>query len=343
MEILMTSIRIIDYSSNSVYTRETPPAFNEYVNDLISHINENTSVRDFKTKSPDTEVISCVKQIVLHRGDNDLVQSKIDIIANRLLEKEIEAQSRVEHLNINVQKGSLVQALLYDRTNDLYTYLFAKVEHGNFVDDSDFSFKTGFSKDKKTMWKSCLIEIPTTTALEYYAKIYSNTLAKYWSSDFLELTEMISDETNTTKAFKSIDSVLKHQIRKNAPRDYVIVRNSIISYFKNKAHFDYDQMLNSVLGEYQPVELSTEKLNDIRAKLQGLPEEKKFDKQFTPISSVINAKIKQIYEVNTGIEIRITDEVPDINNVITAVREDDGYDYIKIRTNNSKTFNFFRT
>ena len=92
MEILMTSIRIIDYRSNSVYTRETPPAFDEYVNDLISHINENTSVRDFKTKSPDTEVISCVKQIVLHRGDNDIVQNKIDIIANRLLEKEIEVK-----------------------------------------------------------------------------------------------------------------------------------------------------------------------------------------------------------------------------------------------------------
>ena len=37
----------------------------------------------------------------------------------------------------------------------------------------------------------------------------------------------------------SLYSVLKHQIRKNAPRDYVIVRNSIISYFKKILLFNF--------------------------------------------------------------------------------------------------------
>lgn len=74
---------------------------------------------------------------------------KIDFIAQRLLLKEREAQTTVVHMNTNVQKGSLIQALLYDEDKDKYTYLLAKVEHTDFVDDSDFSFKSGFSKDMK--------------------------------------------------------------------------------------------------------------------------------------------------------------------------------------------------
>ncbi len=39
--------------------------------------------------------------------------------------------------------------LLFDEENKTSIYLLAKDEHSDFVDDSDFSFKSGFSKDKK--------------------------------------------------------------------------------------------------------------------------------------------------------------------------------------------------
>lgn len=341
MEILTTSIRIIDYENNKVYTRDTPESFDEYVTELINHINSNTSVRDFKTKSVDTEVITCVKQLWQNRSDDAVIEAKTNTIANRLLEKEIEAQGRVARMNTNVQKGSLIQALLFDETQEVFTYLLAKVEHSNFVDDTDFTFKSGFSKDKKTLWKSCLIDLPSPVAQEYYAKIYSNTVAKYWSDDFLELEEMISDETNTSKAFKAIEGVLNRNIKAVAPRDHIIIRNSIISYFKNKDHFDYSEMIDSVLGQYQTTDLTTEKLNTLKEKLNTLPETKNFDRQFSPIASVINARIRKVYEVNDGVQIRITDEIPDIANTITAYREDDGTKYIKIKTNNDLTFQRF--
>lgn len=53
----------------------------------------------------------------------------------------------------------MIQALLYDDERDKYTYLLAKVEHTDFVDDSDFSFKSGFSKDMKKLWKSCILRL----------------------------------------------------------------------------------------------------------------------------------------------------------------------------------------
>lgn len=341
MQILTTSIRIIDYEGNQVYSRETPESFDQYVCELISHINNNESVRDFKTRSIDTEVISCAKQIWINRANEDIVEEKTNTIANRLLIKEIEAQGRVARMNTNVQKGSLIQALLYDETHNVFTYLLAKVEHSDFVDDTDFTFKSGFSKDKKTLWKSCLFDLHNEAAEEYYAKIYSNTVAKYWSDDFLELEEMISDETNTVKAFKSIEGVLNRNIRSIAPRDHIIIRNSIISYFKNHEHFDYNEMVESVLGNYQRTDLTEEKLEVLKNKLHELPESKSFDRQFTPVSSVINARIKKVYDVNEGIQIRITDEIPDIANTITAYRDHDGTQYIKIKTTNEQTFKQF--
>lgn len=341
MDILTTSIRIIDYENNKVFTRETPASFDEYVCELITHINSNTTVRDFKTRSLDTEVISCVRKICENRANKDIVSEKTDSIAYRLLKKEVEAQKRVARLDTNVQKGSLVQALLYDEDCGQFTYLLAKVEHSDFVDDSDFTFKSGFSKDKKTLWKSCLFDLPSETSPEYSARIYSNTVAKYWSDDFLELDEMISDETNTTNAFKAIECVLNHNVRQIAPRDYTIIRNSVISYFKNQEHFDYDQMLNTILGQYQATDLTEERLNSLKTKLNELPEKKRFDRQFSPIASIINARIRKVYDVNEGIQIRITDEIKDIENVIVAYRDADGSRYLKIKTNNEQTFNQF--
>lgn len=89
-----------------------------------------------------------------------------------------------------MQKGSLIQTLLFDETVEKYEYLLAKVEHTEWVDDSDFAFKTGFSKDKKTIWKSCLFDLSDLTATEFYAKVYLRNFArffkKYWFSGEFE-------------------------------------------------------------------------------------------------------------------------------------------------------------
>jgi len=341
MLTITKSIRIIDYEGNNVYTRETPAAFDAYVTELISHVGGNTAVREFKTRSAETEVIGCIRQILLQRADNDIVIAKTDIIAQRLLAKEIEAQQKVARLDTNVQKGSLIQALLYDEESEIFTYLLAKVEHSDFVDETDFTFRSGFSKDKKTFWKSCLIDLPNVEATEYYSKIYSNTVAKYWSDDFLELDEMVSDESNTSTAFKAIEGSLNRNVRGIAPRDHTIIRNAIISYFKNHEHFDYNQMVDSVLGEYHTTDLPQDKLDSLKAKLKLLPDQKHFERQFNSVPSVINARIKSLYDVNNGIQIKITDEIRDIEETIYAFREDDGTRYIKIKTNNDLTFKRF--
>lgn len=342
MQILNNSIRIIDYENERVYTRETPDAFNEYISELISHINSNNNVRAYKTISNSTEVISCVLEILEDKDNSELFAIKNDIIADRLLRKEKEAQSHVGRMNINVRKGSLIQALLFDQENQTAQYLIAKVEHSEFVDDSDYSFKTGFSKDKKTIWKSCLIDLFNPEAETFDVKIYSDTKAKYWSIDFLELVELINDETNTVNAFKAVEGFLNRNIKRSSKQDYTVIRNAFISYMKRNEHIDYRTMVDTVLENYVPYDLDKERLDDYRNKLYDLPNKKGFDHQFNSIPTAINARIGKVYKVTSGIEVKITDSIPDLKGTIKAFQAENGVRYLKIKVTNDDTYDSFK-
>lgn len=342
MRIINKSIRIIDYTTQRIQARETPDSFNEYVVELISHINSNENVRNYKTRSNTTQVICSALQILSNMGNEETVLRMTDGIADRLLRMEIAAQERVSPMRINVKKGSLIQALLYDEDTEAYSYLLAKVEHSDFVDDSDYSFKTGFSKDKKTIWKSCLFDLINPDSDVFDVKVYSDTKAKFWSDGFLELDEMINDETNTVKAFKAIDETLNRNVKNASREDYTYIRNSFISYIRSHDHIDYSTMIAEVVGNYQPAELSAEKLNDFKSKLNELPQNKGFDHQFTPVPSAITARIKKTYKVYDGIEIKITSDIPDLKNTIKAYQDENGTRFIRIKTNDEDTYQSFK-
>jgi len=102
-------------------------------------------------------------------------------------------------------------------------------------------------------------------------------------------------------------------------------------------------MVDAVLGRYHPVdpEVKPETIQTIRKKLLELPQKKKFDSQFNAINSAINARIiKKIYNINDGIDLKVTSGIGDLPGTIRAIVEN-GVRYIKVRTNNEATFNSF--
>lgn len=350
MHIIHKSIHIINYDIQQVISVSTPPSFDIYVAELINHIKDNSSIRDYKTRSNSKEVIGCILNICSNSSNNDLVAEKMYNIAKRLLEKEIEAQVQIRRINTSVQKGSLIQALLWNEDIGSYTYLLAKVEHTEWVDDADFSFKTGFSKDKKTLWKSCLFDLSDLDALNFLAKVYSNTKAQYWNDGFLELEEINSNERNTQLAFSAIDKELGYGFKGVVGPDKTIIRNAFIGYLKNNEFIDYEIMVNTVLLNYQIADdnlnpgqqlAMKERIQNIRLKLLEQPDKKKFDRQFLPVNSAINARIRKIYPVNEGIELKINNDIEDLKSTIKAV-EEAGIRYIKIKTNNNDTYQQFR-
>ena len=342
MRIIHKTIKVIDYANEQIRSKVTPDSFNEYIQELIAHINGNENVREYKTHSNSTEVVSAILSILQDTANEQLIGEKNQTIAERLLRKEMETQNRISRLRTNVKRGSLIQALLFYEDEDRYAYLIAKVEHSEFVDDIDYSYKTGFSKDKKTIWKSCLIDLRDPESEVFYSKVYSDTAAKYWSHDFLELVEINSDEANTQKAFNAVEGVLNRTIKPDHKIDYTILRNSTIQYFKSHAHFDYSEMIDSVFSEYSPCEFDENKKREVIERLRVLPEKKKFDCQFNTVSQAINKKIKKVYIVNSSVEMRIIDSIHDIRDEIMAYQASDGKRYLRLLVTDEDTFKYFK-
>lgn len=342
MDIVVQDIKIIDFENDKIDEKQAPETFSAYIKNIIYNLKDLQSVREYKTKSCQSEVIRCILDTIVDQLDTEKIKNNMNAIALRLLAKEKEAQRRVAHMDIAVQKGSLIQALLYDENQDNYIYLLAKVEHTDFIDDSDYSFKTGFSKDKGALWKSCIFQIDDVEAEEFFAKIYVNNTAKYWHEDFLELVQQNSDEYNTKTAFKAIDVVLNQNIKNSAPKDHMVIRNALIAYFKSHVHIDYDAMIREIIDSYDPVELSLDKKQILVMKLMDQPKKRKFDRQFNAVASEINAKMKSVvYDVNSNVQIKIIDAIDDLDATIRAY-EDKGNRFIQIITDNEDTFKRFQ-
>ena len=108
MEIIAQAVRVIDYENNSVQRRNVNmmPKFKDYIEQLIVHVSNNVSIREYHTQSTRTEVIAGILEIAGNLETPDAIEEKIDSIAERLVRNEREAQARIGHMNISVQKGS---------------------------------------------------------------------------------------------------------------------------------------------------------------------------------------------------------------------------------------------
>lgn len=71
MEIIYKSIRTINYETQQISAIDTPSAFDDYVAELINHISNNNSVREYKTRSNSTEVIGNILGVCANINDDD--------------------------------------------------------------------------------------------------------------------------------------------------------------------------------------------------------------------------------------------------------------------------------
>lgn len=351
MDYLFKSVHKIDYDAESIVEVEMHPNFDNFVTELLVSINDNVVNKAYEPLSQTTQVVNNVRSIFTtinnmsseYEEMNNRVKTYAEEVAKRLFEKEKLKQEQIYHTGKNVKKGSLVQAAIKDGEDCLY--LLAKVEHSPFVDDSDFSFKSGFSVEQKKIWNTCIMNcsINDDEVLVESAKIYVSNSGKYWANDFLELKEVSTDAQNTKTAFKAIESMLIKEVKKSAPGDYTIIRNSFVGYMKRERQLNYNEMVSEILENYDGQTMSKEKIAELKNKLIELPEKKNFDRLFTVIPKEIRAKVRQLYKVNEGIEIKINDYVMDLKNKIVAEEDNStGTKYIKIMTNNDDVYNQFK-
>ena len=139
MEIIAQAVRVIDYENNSVQRRNVNmmPKFKDYIEQLIVHVSNNVSIREYHTQSTRTEVIAGILEIAGNLETPDAIEEKIDSIAERLARNEREAQARIGHMNISVQKGSLIFALFEESVFLLKLSIQVSLMKGTTVKDLD--------------------------------------------------------------------------------------------------------------------------------------------------------------------------------------------------------------
>ena len=334
MEIVRSCINIINYEQNKIEERDIDESFNDYIEELVSYFKSNCSTRGYKSRSLNTEVVSSVLGIVKNQDEfNNLNKN----ISRRLLEEEIKVQEKISNMGVNIQKGSLIQAVLIDDIGE-YMYVIAKVEHEEFVDDKDYSFKSGFSKDKQKIWKTCIFESINQDANFIDSKIFLNNKAKYWTDSYLELDEIRNDEINTTNAFKSVDALLKREVKKHSEGDYFVLKNSLVGELKKEVLIDYPELVKNLVTEYKP-DNDNININKLKDSLLELPKTHNFDNQFNAIPDSLKRVAESIYKLSDNIELKIKGNID--TNKISTERESDGRLYVKIETDNEKLINIF--
>ena len=351
IDILNKAIFVVDYEQKEIRKIESKGEFDDYIKGLINNINENETTRLFKIRRDTTEVINCTKNMIKSFIDDS--NKKIEIyneycenIANKLLAEEIKAQEKISPLGTFIKKGSLIEVLLYNPESENYSFLIAKVEHKSFFDDINFKRRTGYSTEDNKLWKSCLFKfgnIDNEICIEEI-KVFLDNNAKYWTDNFLEIDPMNDDDKNTNNAYRIIESVLNRNIKKIYPKDYTTLRNSVICYFRSKEMFNFNEMYESIFNTYNPIEMEdTTYKAYVKDKMIGIKDKPIFDNQFRINQKIITAKVKKVYEVNNNIEIKITDGIENLDEIINSYEDKQtGDKYIKIKTNNEETFKSFK-
>lgn len=127
MTILYTSFHILDLDNDTVQRKEMPEEFQVFVKEYIEYANANEKNKIYTIHDEQTQVVSCIRQMALNQ---DKCEVLTDSIADKLLTSEKLAQAKIYRMGSNVKKGSLIQALVQNSSDELL-YVVAKVEHSN--------------------------------------------------------------------------------------------------------------------------------------------------------------------------------------------------------------------
>ena len=327
INIKHTSLHHIDHANNEINEIDITnqgEALAEYINRLVNEISSSNSKRSFVFQRGTTEVRSAIAGFLAGNYADGTISN-----AQRLLSVEQETQEQISHLNKEIQKGSLFQAVIVE--NGTTKVIISKADHSQYLDETDFLVHRGLPW-KKRVFKAVLVIFDTNHEVENIFVFDTNSImSKYWWHGYLELKEKHTDIHNTKTSLDVLDKKIFNPIKKKHPADHIVIRNSAVGYFRNKEEFELNDFIDSILTNYQPVDpnLSTEKLI---SKASELPDKWNFDPRFKIKKEEINKRIVNKVALTDSIELVFKDHVTNLRDAIVAVKDSEGNKYIKIRT-----------
>lgn len=343
--ILYESFHTIDIDTGET-RRKIPNDFAAFINEYVDYAAQNDSVKYYTIQNEHTTVVHCIDSLANNALAEDEpeeeVQYELDrlsqVIAEKLVHEEREAQERINGTGKRIKKGSLVQAFIETDDHE-YLYIIAKVEHTEYFDGESLEKSFGFPSEKKNVWKSAVFPLNVDQGISFdTVRIYTDNEAKYWAREFLELDEEHNDTYNTKIAFTAINQELKRRVQKISERDYWLLNNSVYQKMRTPHHVNYPEMITAMLDGYVPdnEDVNTEEL---RMVLLGLPEKKNFDSQFAAVPAALSRKNNKKYILTDDVELRITGSPED--DAIVSFTDEQGRRFLKVKCDDDKTYNTF--
>lgn len=308
----------------------------DYVFMLTQQVLDNKKSRHFKFKSEHKEVRMLICEMLEDKDNRDLFNKNTFRIADKLLDAEILTERRYGHIT-ELKKGSLIISQIYDE--NYHYFLFSKVEHEQFLNVEELVKQIGIPYEKGTL-KTCLIKIDNNNEIiDIIVTDTNKKFASYWVDGLFELEELKSDEKNTVVSFNAMDQLLNRNVKSISPNDYTMIRNHLITYYRTQSQFDFDEMINNVLGDYIP-ESDGLDMDLLKEKAKALPVDKDFDRIFNIKEDEIRARIRKVIKLNEVMELRLNGSSEELKKLIRS-EVINGEKTIIIKTDNEDAFNLF--
>ena len=324
LEIYNAAIQKVDIPNARMgepFYRTSEADIKEYLTGLFKDILKHSRSQTFKLQDS-----SVVGDLVSNLTSKDFKQAASDL-TKRLLDCEVKVQTTLGNFT-TVKSGSLLCAHFKLDENEFI--LVVKIDHAGFLNEDTLKRASGLPEKHRA--QKCATFKVAGGSLEETVIVTDSapSITEYWWNSYLTLIALSTPEVNTVRAFTAIEGLLTNKVKSKSKSDYWTLRNALVGYFTTREQCSYPDMVQELFGAYKPdhPELS---MTDLIKEANRLPSRKVdgFDTLFQLTPSVINAKIKRQIKLRHNVDLRITGEVTDIENVFSA-GEDSGGKYLKI-------------
>jgi hypothetical protein len=296
--------------------------FNKYFDELILDVLTDPRSKKFLFPVENT-AIKTVIQGILHEEQREA--AALDA-ARQLLRIEQTVDSRIEHMDREVQKGIMIQALV--EHNGQLHFIIVKAEHLDFMNERDNRKTTGLPIKKKIFKSFCAFLDGENHALYAHVNDTKVKIATYWWQNFLSLEKELTDEQNTENAFEAFETKVFNKIKTQHPEDWMSLRNATISYFRSNTSFILDDFLKSTIIPYEPVD-SNLNMTLLENRIRELPANQNFEPRFDIVREKIKKRMVNKLRLNSQLTLVIDAEVSKgtVNSILV-----DGVKYIRIKS-----------
>lgn len=331
MRLISNYLYVIDRENETVENVhfDESQALVDYVWNVLNTVVESVGDREYNFRDGSITMRTSLDKIVRQED----VDATCKVIADRLLQEEIDAHNQIEHLGKAIPKGMLIISLtdMELAECDEYKIVISKADYNEFIEQTSGRLTAGLPTKKK-IYKAFIANVSSNNVTKLTTYDSNTKIAEYWWKKFLELDVIRQNDINTKRAFDTIESEIINPTKKHSKQDFLNLWNITLGYFRLGGEFDLDHYRDEILGNYHPYS-ETVKVADLQAKCNSLPDKGKFDKRFPKEPKLLKGKkYKQIISLTNEIELNIKDYVPNMSDILRPYKNDAGEKFIQIKT-----------